>query len=261
MKKLLLMIVILIFTLTFTSCTNVTADKVKENEEDITICAAASLTDALNEIKPKFEEEKGIKLTLNFASSGTLKKQIEQGAPADVFISASKKYMDQLEATDLIDENSRKDLLKNKLVLIVSNEYQDKIKNISDLSNMDMKISIGEPESVPAGRYAKESLIYLGLWEQLKDTFIYAKNVKQVVKYVETGDVDAGIVYNSDATLLKSSVVVQMLEEESHKPIVYPVAIISSSKKKEAGEKLLDYFTNSEVKEIFEKYGFDLYEK
>lgn len=261
MKKLLLMIVILIFTLTFTSCTNVTADKVKENEEDITICAAASLTDALNEIKPKFEEEKGIKLTLNFASSGTLKKQIEQGAPADVFISASKKYMDQLEATDLIDGNSRKDLLKNKLVLIVSNEYQDKIKNISDLSNMDMKISIGEPESVPAGRYAKESLIYLGLWEQLKDTFIYAKNVKQVVKYVETGDVDAGIVYNSDATLLKSSVVVQMLEEESHKPIVYPVAIISSSKKKEAGEKLLDYFTNSEAKEIFEKYGFDLYEK
>lgn len=232
----------------------------KEKEKDISVGAASSLLEALNEIKPKFEEKTGINMTLNFASSGTLEKQIEQGAPVDVFISASEKYMQILDDKNLIDKDSTKIILKNKLVLIVSEEYKDKIKNISEIVNYDIKIGIGEPESVPAGQYAKESLVYLGLWDKIKDKFVYAKNVKQVVSYVDSGNVDAGIVYNSDVIELYNGVLVEILEDDIHKPINYTMGIVSSSKYKTESNKLYEYLISKEALDIFEKYGFNNYE-
>lgn len=257
-KSLLLILTILISTLYFAGCSQKPKEAAKESSKNITICAAASLKEAFDEIKPKFEQEKGIKLTYNFGASGTLQKQIEEGAPADVFVSAGKKQMDALEGKKLIDKDSKKDLLANKLVLIVPNEYKDKIKTVSDLEGKDVKISIGEPESVPAGQYAKESLTYLKLWDKLSNKVVYAKDVKQVVAYVEKGEVAAGLVYNSDATVLKSSSIAQVIDEKSHKPIVYPEAVVTASKDKESAKAFLDYLNTDSSKQIFKKYGFDV---
>ncbi|WZL73841.1 molybdate ABC transporter substrate-binding protein [Clostridiaceae bacterium 35-E11] len=261
MKKLLTIMLILSMILAFVGCQKNAPEKIKEDKQEITVSAAASLMEALTEIQPQFEKESGVKLTLNFAASGTLRKQIEEGAPVDLFISASQKHMDGLENKNLLDQNSRKNILKNQLVFIVAKDSLDKIKNISDTTRENIKISIGEPESVPAGQYAKESLAYLNLWDQVKAQCVYAKNVKQVVNYVESQEIDAGIVYRSDATVLKNSEVIQVLEEASHKPIVYPAAIIASSKNKDAANKFSAYLSTKEAQKSFEKYGFDIYEK
>ncbi|KNF08300.1 putative ABC transporter substrate-binding lipoprotein YvgL [Gottschalkia purinilytica] len=260
MKSMLLILTILLSTLSFAGCSKAkeqTPDKTsKEPSKTITVSAAASLKESLDEIQKDFEKEKGIKLTFNFGSSGALQKQIEEGAPADVFISAGKKQMDALEEDNLIDKDTRKDLLGNKLVLIVPNEYKDKIKSIDDLANSSEKISLGETESVPVGQYSKDALTYLKLWDKFTDRIVFAKDVKQVVSYVEKGEVAGGIVYNSDATVIKDSFIAQTFGEDTHKPIVYPEAVISSSKDKESAKTFLEYLDTKKSKEIFEKYGF-----
>lgn len=228
-----------------------------EEKKDITISAAASLTESLNEIAKKYEEKTGAKISINFDSSGTLQKQIEQGAPTDLFISAAKKNMDKLEEEKLIDSDTRKDLLKNKLVLIASKEYKDKINNVSDLKKLDGKISIGQPESVPAGKYAKETMEYYKLWDDVKDNIVYGKSVKQVAKYVESGEAIAGFVYNNDAKVLKKSYVKQTFDEKAHKPVVYPMAVVKSSDNKESAKKFQEYLMTKEAQDIFIKYGFD----
>lgn len=257
MKRIIIVLTILVCTIYFQGCVK----QPQENPKSITICAAASLKDALNEIQPMFEQEKGIKLTYNYASSGALQKQIEEGAPADIFISAGKKQMDALEDKKLIDKESRENLLSNKLVLIVPREYLDTIKTAADLIDKDVRISIGQPESVPAGQYAKDCLIYLNLWDKLNNKIVYAKDVKQVAAYVEAGEIAAGIVYNSDTAVLRNSIVAQVFEENSHKPIVYPGAIISASKNKSSAKVFLDYLNTDTAKQVFEKYKFNTSKK
>lgn len=256
MKRALAIFIIMILALSTASCT-------KQDKEavDITVCAASSLRDVLNEIRPGFENNSSIKLTFSFAGSGILQKQIEEGAPADLFISAGKKQMDVLEDKALIDKETRKDLLGNSLVMIIPNEYREKIKAVSDLEYKAENISMGEPESVPAGQYAKESLTNMGLWDMLEGKIVYAKDVKQVVAYVEAGEAAAGIVYASDAVGMKNSTIVQILDEGTHKPIVYPTAIVSASGNKEAAKAFLEYLQKEEARQIFEKYGFDIIEK
>lgn len=253
MRKTLVLIAIIMIASTSFGCIKQSGQESKS----LIICAAASLKDALNEIKPLFEQDTGIFLTFNFGSSGALQKQIEEGAPADVFISAGKKQMDELESKGLIDDKSRRNILGNQLVLIVPKENQDQIEDISQLANKDVRISIGEPTSVPAGQYAKEAQEYLKLWDVLRKKCVLAKDVKQVTAYVEKGEVAAGIVYHSDAAALKNSVIVQTFDTQWHQPIVYPGASIHSSKEKEAAELLLDYLNTQKAKEIFHKYGFD----
>lgn len=256
MKRILLVMTIIISALYFPGCTQ-QSKQLQQNSTDITVCAAASLRDALNEILPQFEQDTGIRLTFNFASSGALQKQIEEGAPADVFISAGKKHMDILESNNLIDQESRKNLIGNKLVLIVPNEYKHEIKTVFDLADMDVKISIGEPNSVPAGQYAKESIEYFGLWDELESKIVYAKDVKQVVAYAEKGEIAAGVVYNSDTAVIKNSTIVEVFDENSHQPIIYPGAIISASKEKDSAKVFLDYLNNDTAGQIFEKYRFE----
>lgn len=261
MKKTLLVLSALMVTSLFSGCAQKTEQSTKQAQKSITISAAASLKESLTEIQPKFEKDKNVKLTFNFGASGTLQKQIEQGAPADVFISAGQQQMDNLEKKNLIDKSSRKNLLNNTLVLLVSKDYKDKVKSISDLANIDAKIAMGETTSVPAGQYGKESLEKLQLMDKVKDKVVYAKDVKQVVKYVESGEVAAGIVYKSDATGLKNSSIAQVIDESTHKPIVYPEAIVTATKEKEAAKEFLDYLNNSSSKETFKKYGFVVNEK
>lgn len=261
MKKNLLLITMLSAVLLFAGCSQKTATPVTPvAQKTITVSAAASLKKAMTEIQPLFEKEKNIKLSFNFGSSGTLQKQIEQGAPTDVFISAGKTQMDALQTGKLIDTASRKNLLTNKLVLIVPNDKKDKIKTAEDLVANATKISIGEPKSVPAGKYAQDSLTYLKLWSKLSSKVVYAKDVEQVVTYVESGSVDGGFVYNSDAAAagLKNSSVVETMDEKSHKPIVYPEAIITASKDKVSSKAFMDYLSTDTAKKILEKYGFGI---
>ncbi len=257
MKKNLLILGILATTLIFSGCSQKSAESTKESPKSITISAAASLKESLTELQPKFEKDNNVKLTFNFGASGTLQKQIEQGAPSDVFISAGKQQMDNLEKENLIDKSSRKNLLNNRLVLIVSKDYKDKVKSLSDLTSVNGKIAMGEASVVPAGQYGKESLEKLNLMDKVKDKMVYAKDVKQVVQYVESGEAVAGIVYKSDATVLKNSSIAETIDESSHKPIVYPEAIVTASKEKEIAKKFLEYLNTDSAKEAFKKYGFD----
>ncbi|MGE5630595.1 MAG: molybdate ABC transporter substrate-binding protein [Caulobacteraceae bacterium] len=253
MRKIVLLIAFMASIMFLQGCTQ---EKPQKVQKEVFVFAAASLKDSLTDIKYNFEKDKDIKLMLNFAASGTLQKQIEEGAPADLFILAGRKQMDALENENMIENGSRTNLLKNRLVLVVSKDYKDKIKTIADLADLDIKISIGEPETVPAGLYAKESLTSMKLWDKLSSKIVFAKDVKQVLTYVERGETAAGIVYASDASVIKDSYVVETVEENTHSPIVYPAAILSSSKDKDSSKMFLDYLMSSESQRIFEKYGF-----
>lgn len=235
------------------SSTNATQAKPTE----IMVSAAASLQNSLTELQKDYAKKKPeVKLTISFASSGTLQQQIEQGAPADLFLSAGKSQMDALEQKNLLVKDSRIDLLGNDLVLITGKD-NSKVTSLEDLTKAGVdKISIGTPESVPAGKYAKESLTNLKLWNALQPKFVLARDVTQVLNYVETGNVDAGLVYQSDARGSTKVKVVTVVPASSHKPIVYPAAVISATKNKQAAEDFLKYLQNSEAQQVFVKYGF-----
>jgi molybdate transport system substrate-binding protein len=230
------------------------ADKVEP--VNLTISAAASLKDAAEELKGLYaKEHQDVNITYNFGASGTLQKQIEEGAPADLFISAGKKQMDALDEKGFIVKESRKDLLGNELVLVAKKDSQ--IAGFEDLSKPEVeKISIGTPESVPAGQYAKESLTSMQLWDKLQPKLVLAKDVRQVLTYVETGNVAAGMVYSSDAVMGEDIKVVTAAPAESHKPIVYPMAILKDTKNQKAVEDFAAFLSGEEAATVFEKYGF-----
>lgn len=259
MKKAVLYFLSALLILSLSACSKPNEPTSVIESIELNISAAASLKDALMEIQTEYEKTNDVKLIINFAASGTLQKQIEEGAPSDIFISAAQKQMDALEEKGLIVKESRKDLLGNSLVLIAAEEAKDKIQGISDIKKADIgKISIGVPESVPAGSYAKESLENLKMWEEIEPKLVLAKDVRQVLTYVETGEVDAGIVYSSDAALLTKGAIVGTFPADSHKPVVYPVSLINESKNKEAAQKFLDFLSEEKSAETFSKYGFEV---
>ncbi|OZH53138.1 molybdate ABC transporter substrate-binding protein [Hydrocoleum sp. CS-953] len=225
---------------------------------NLTVSAAASLKDVMAEIKPIYEQQKtNVSLTLNLASSGSLRQQIEQGAPVDLFISASASHINMLEEKGLIIDENRRDLLKNQMVLIVPQENTALVNTFEDLTKEAIStISIGEPQSVPAGKYAKEVLTSLGIYEAVESKIVFAKNVRQIVNYVATGNVDAGIVYQTDTNVSDTVKIVANAPEKSHTPVVYPIVIIKDSKNIEAAQKLEEFLFTPEAKAVFEKYGF-----
>lgn len=229
------------------------------NEEPIalTISAAASLKDAMEEIKTAYALEKdNVTITYNFGSSGSLQQQIEQGADVDVFVSAAEKQMDALKDKDLIIEDTRKDLLENNIVLVVPKDSSS-VMDFKDLSSDKVKkIGLGEPKSVPVGQYAEEVLTKLNLLDSIKSKVIYGNDVKQVLTWVETGDADAGIVYETDAKVSDKVKVVAKAPEGSHEPVYYPAAVIKASKNTDAAKDFINYLYSSKAKPIFEKYGF-----
>lgn len=225
---------------------------------DLNISAAASLKDALEKIQTTYEgEHKDVKLVLNMGSSGALQQQIEQGSPTDLFISAGKSQMDALAEKNLIKKDSRVDLLTNDLVLVTSKDNTT-VTKFEDLSKPEVKhIGIGTPDSVPAGKYAQEALTSMKLWDSLTPKYVEAKDVRQVLAYVESGNAEAGIVYKSDTTVSDKVKIAAVAPDDTHKPIVYPAAILEGAKNAEAAAEFLDYLKSEEAQKVFEEYGFN----
>ncbi|NET28502.1 molybdate ABC transporter substrate-binding protein [Okeania sp. SIO1I7] len=230
---------------------------------NLTVSAATSLKDAMEEIEPIYEQKNtNTSLTLNLSSSGSLRQQIEQGAPVDLFISASPSHINILQEKGLIIDESRRDLLKNQMVLIVPTENTAAVNTFQDLTKDTIQnISIGEPESSPAGKYAQEVLTSLGIYQTVEPKIVFAKNVRQVLNYVATGNVDAGIVYRTDTNASNAVNIVANAPDDSHTPVVYPIAVIKDSKNIEAVKQLEEFMFTPEAKAVFEKYGFITLEK
>ncbi len=221
------------------------------------VSAAASLKDALEEIKPLYQKKNpGVNLTFNFGASGALLQQIEQGAPADIFISAAKRQMDTLDQKGALVPGTRTNLANNRLVLIVPNGSKT-VTGFMSLKKPEVKrISIGEPRSVPAGQYAEQVLQKLNLWNDVKPKLVYGNNVRQVLAAVESGNADAGLVYTTDARISNKVKAVATANDSDHSPIVYPMAVLKSSKNANAAGSFVRYLSSSEAKNVLRQYGF-----
>jgi len=226
----------------------------------LTVSAAASLQDVMKAIKPLYEEAyPDREIVYNFASSGSLQRQIEQGAPVDVFMSAAVDKMDALAEKDLIITETRRDLLKNQMVLVIQegNKANLNITDFEDLSTEKVNlIALGEPESVPAGRYAQDVLNSFNIADKVNAKAVYGKDVRQVLNYVATGNVEAGIVYRTDAQDSDNVEIIATAPEDSHSPVIYPVAVIKDSDTPEVGKELIEFLTTEEAQAVFEDYGF-----
>ncbi len=233
-----------------------TATERKENVE-LTISAAASLKEAMDVIGHTYQEEHpGVRLKFNFGASGSLQQQISQGAPIDLFFSAAEDKFDLLVEKGNIASEDGVDLLGNELVLIIPKANQS-IKNFEDLIKKEVnKLSIGTPETVPAGKYAKETLEKMDIWQEVQSKVVYAKDVRQVLTYVETGNVDAGIVYKTDALVSDKVEIAASADPATHTPIIYSVGIIKDSKQYEAARDFYEYLQNNNALKVFEEYGF-----
>ncbi len=225
----------------------------------IRIAAAASLeTIITQDLIPKFESQNpGIKVEGTYDSSGKLQTQIEEGLTADIFFSAATEQMDQLNSKGLIADNTRVDLLKNKIVLITPANATSGITKFEDITKAN-KIAIGDPDSVPAGQYAKEALISLGLWDKVSVKASLGTNVNEVLNWVAMGSADAGIVYATDAKLKsdKIRIVAEAPSGSLKKDVFYPVAVLKASTKQEVARKFIDFLTSNEAIQIFESYEF-----
>ena len=224
---------------------------------NLTISAAISLQNTLQEIANLYHAENpNVTVHLNLGASGTLERQIEQGAPVDLFISASPAEMDALESKNLILTRSRNELVTNSVVLITP-KGRAGVRSFQDLSDSSVKtIAIGNPQSVPAGKYAEETLRHFGLWDTLKPKFVFASDVRQVLTYVETGNADAGIVYETDALTSAQVTAVATAPPGSHLPVIYPVAVIAGSRHIVAAKALESFLLGAKAAAVFRHYGF-----
>ena len=207
------------------------------------------------------KENPGVKLTFNFGSSGALEQAIENGGKADLFFSAAQKQMNMLDEAGELAEGTRRDLLRNEVVLIAPKNSALELKTFDDLAREDVKrIALGEPKGVPVGQYSEEILTTLNLLDAVKSKAVYGSDVRQVLSWVESGEADCGIVYATDAAISDKVKVIASAPEGSHKPVIYPVAVIKSSKNLDAAKKFLEFTTSAEARKIFEHYGFKVVE-
>jgi molybdate transport system substrate-binding protein len=232
---------------------------IAQAKTQLIISAAASLTDALKELAPLYQQSRSnVTVRYNFASSGALQQQIANGAPADVFISAATKQMDALQQKRLLISDTRRNLLTNRLVLIVPAKGA-RVTNLKSLTDIRVKrIAIGDPRSVPAGQYAEEALTNAGLWTQLKSKYVLASNVRQVLQFVATGNADAGLVYLTDAKVANPVKIAQTIPASLHTPIVYPIAVLKNSRNQTASRNFVQFLFSSAARKVFQKYGFSL---
>ena len=221
---------------------------------EMTVSAAASLTNAFNEIKGLFEKNHaGLKVNVNYAASNPLLKQIQEGAPVDIFASADQATMDKAVAAKVIDPATRKDFALNDLVLIVPAGSKKPAK-LEDLKALK-RIAIGNPDSVPVGRYTRDALTTAKLWEAVQPQLIMGNSVRQVLDYVARGEVDAGFVYRTDAKQMADKVDVVMIVE-GHAPVSYPIAVATTGKNAKMGQEFLNFVLSAEGQAVLAKYGF-----
>ncbi|MBU6468684.1 MAG: molybdate ABC transporter substrate-binding protein [Betaproteobacteria bacterium] len=227
--------------------------------EELIVSAASSLTNALGDVGEAFMKgNPETHIRFNWGGSGALAQQIKMGAPADVLVSASDTVMDTLQGESLIDVASRTVLVHNQLVLIVPKAVNSTIHDFTDLAKTQ-KISIGDPRFVPAGMYATQVLRFYGLEKSVKSKLILAANVRQVLTYVAQQEVEAGLVYKTDALAISEGVnIVAFAPEDSHAPIVYPAALIKDSEHKLLAQRFLTFCGSAQAKAIFARYGFQV---
>jgi molybdate transport system substrate-binding protein len=227
---------------------------------ELNVFAAASLTDAMQEIKTAYEKESADRLSLNLGASSTLARQIQEGAPADLFLSADEAKMDGLEKKGLVLKGTRKSVLSNTLVIVVPADPEDtglRISSPADLAGPRVRaIALAEPQSVPAGIYAKEYLRKVKLWEKVIDRVIPTENVRGALAAVESGNVDAAIVYRTDAGISKKVRIAYEVPREEGPAISYPFAVVSESRNPEAARRFLRYLESPAGLAVFRKFGF-----
>ncbi len=227
--------------------------------DEITVSAAMSLKDVFEEIGEMFElNHRNVKVYLNFGGSGALRRQIQGGAPVDVFAAASACDMDELSAKGLIVGESRRSFTGNSIVLVVPADSELRIGSFHDLLKGGVKrVAIGNPGTVSAGRYSREVLKYLRLWNMLKDRIIFTENVRQVMDYVARGEVDAGMVYVTDTRMRPEAVkVIAGAPEGSYGPVVYPVAVVKGARNEKLAREFIALVWSDSGRNILSKYGF-----
>jgi len=227
---------------------------------ELVVAAAASLTDVATEIADRYKAvAPNVTVTYTFGSSGALQTQIEEGAPVDVFMSAANKQMTALEAKGLIQVGTKKELLVNKVVLIIQKDSTKEIKSFEDIATDKVStIALGEPTSVPVGQYTEDIFTSLGILDKVKPKSNYGSDVRQVLTWVESGEVDCGVVYATDAISSDKIKVVCEAPKDSHKSVIYPVAVLKSSKYTVEAQGFLEFLSTTEVTNVFKKYGFKM---
>lgn len=227
----------------------------KAETKNITVSAAASLQPVLDELIAEFEKKhKDFHVTVNYGGSGALAQQISQGAPVDLFLSASADNVDQLKEKNLVSKDVL--LLKNELVVVVPKEGAQSISDIKDLASKNVKkIALGTPETVPAGKYAEQTLKSLKLWDDLDDKIVYTKDVRQALNYVETGSVDAAFVYKTDALSSKKVKTAIVADPKLHDPIDYEMAVIKH-KHEQWAKDFASFLQDKHCQDVFKKYGY-----
>lgn len=224
---------------------------------DITVSGAASLTNAFTDVKDAFEKaHSDIHVATNFAASNPLLQQMREGAPVDVFASADQDTMNKAEQEKLIDPATRRNFVANSLVLIVPLSARDSgpVTSAADLGKA-RRLAVGNPDSVPAGRYARASLQAMGQWDALQPLMVQGESVRQVLDYVSRGEADAGFVYATDAFIAKDKVAI-VDTMSGHEPILYPVAVTSTAKDKAAARAFVEYLFTPDGRAILARYGF-----
>ncbi len=227
------------------------------NAQSLTVSAAASLTDAFKALAPSFEQaHPGITLRLNFAASGVLLQQIDQGAPVDVFASADQATMDRAAAAGRIDSATRRDFVSNSLVMVEPAQGALGLKTLQDLRKPEVRrIAVGKVETVPVGRYTRQALASAGLWDALQAKIVAADSVRQALDYVSRGEVEAGFVYRTDAALLGDKLNI-VLTASGHDPVSYPVALVSDSRHKPQAQAFIDFLAQPQAQQVLARYGF-----
>lgn len=230
-----------------------------EASVELSVFAAASLTESLKQIAEVYQSEHpNVTLTFNFDSSGTLQTQIESGALTDVFISAAQKQMTALSDEGYITQDTKENLLVNKVVLIVPEDSTATLTSFEDCATDAVSLIALGNSDVPVGQYSEEIFTYLGLWDTIQAKASFGTNVKEVLSQVSQGTVDCGVVYATDAATATGVKVVCEAPEDSHSPVVYPAAVLNTSTSSTAAKEFLDFLSSSEAAAIFESVGFTM---
>lgn len=227
---------------------------------ELHVSAAASLTDVMKEIAANYEKEHpNVKIVFNFGSSGALQQAIQNGGETDLFFSAAQKQMDALDKDGLLADGTRKDLLVNEVVLIVPKAGGKDLTDFQQLTRPDIQhVALGEPKGVPVGQYSEEVLTKMGILDAVKGKAVYGSDVRQVLSWVESGDADCGIVYATDAAVSEKVKVAAKAPAGTHKPIIYPAAVLKDSKQLDVAKDFLAYVSNDASKALFAKFGFEV---
>jgi len=223
---------------------------------EINVFAAASLTDALQELGKRFESQTSDRVIFNFAASSLLARQISEHAPADIFFAADETKMDALEKAGLIVSETRKDLLSNSLVIVVPADSTLSIQSPAELEAKATKIAVADPRAVPAGIYTRKYLSRLGLWTTLESKIVPTENVRAALAAVESGNVEAGFVYKTDANISKKVKIAFSVPTDQGPVIRYPIAILKDATNKSGAESFLRFLESADSKKVFERYGF-----